>query len=80
MIIQDHSLVNEFPAHVERIQELNLTNDQFHQQYNQYHELDRQVRRIEEGLENAADDHLETLKRQRLTLKDTLYSQIQRSA
>ncbi|MBY5993738.1 YdcH family protein [Ferrimonas balearica] len=80
MIIPDHSLVNEFPAHVELIQELNLSDDQFHKLYNDYHELDRQVRRIEEGLEAAADEYLEGLKMQRLQLKDELYQRIQKAA
>ncbi|MBY5923434.1 YdcH family protein [Ferrimonas balearica] len=76
MIVADHSLVNEFPAHVDQIQELNLSDDTFHKLYNQYHELDREIRRIEEGLEAAADETLEGLKKQRLQLKDDLYERI----
>ncbi|MBY6188251.1 DUF465 domain-containing protein [Marinobacter hydrocarbonoclasticus] len=77
MIVQDHSLVNEFPAHVDQIQELNLSDDTFHTLYNQYHELDREIRRIEEGLDAAADETLEGLKKQRLQLKDDLFQRIQ---
>ncbi|WP_417350059.1 YdcH family protein [Ferrimonas sp.] len=79
MIIQDHSLVNEFPNQVELIQELNLSDDTFHKLYNEYHELDREVRRIEEGLENTTDEYLESLKLKRLTLKDDLYSRLKQA-
>ncbi|USD39624.1 MULTISPECIES: YdcH family protein [Ferrimonas] len=79
MIIQDHSLVNEFPAHVELIQELNLSDDNFHQLYNQYHELDREVRRIEEGLENTTDEVLEGMKLKRLNLKDQLFERLKQA-
>ncbi|TKB47992.1 DUF465 domain-containing protein [Ferrimonas sediminicola] len=79
MIIQDHSLVNEFPNQVDLIQELNLADDTFHKLYNQYHELDREVRRIEEGLENTTDEYLESLKLKRLGLKDELYNRLQQA-
>ena len=79
MIVQDHSLVNEFPGHVELIQELNLSDNQFHAMYNQYHEVDRQVRRIEEGFESTSDAVLESMKRERLQLKDSLFARLQAS-
>lgn len=76
MIVEDHSLVNEFPHEKAVIEELNLVDNLFHQMFNEYHELDREVHRVEEGLA-ACDDHtLETLKYRRLNLKDTLYTKI----
>ncbi|TKB51824.1 YdcH family protein [Ferrimonas aestuarii] len=79
MIVQDHSLVNDFPAYVNRIQELNLSDDTFHKMYNEYHELDREVRRIEEGIENTTDEYIEALKLKRLNLKDELFNRIKQA-
>ncbi|WP_028117149.1 YdcH family protein [Ferrimonas senticii] len=77
MIVEDHSLVNEFPQDKHLIEQLNLADNQFHQLYNQYHELDRQVHRIEAGFEVSDERFLETLKYRRLNLKDLLFSAIQ---
>jgi uncharacterized protein YdcH (DUF465 family) len=35
--------------------------------------MDHQIVRIEEGVENTADDYLEELKKKRLNLKDQLW-------
>ncbi|QIZ77787.1 YdcH family protein [Ferrimonas lipolytica] len=79
MIIEDHSLVNEFPKDKTLIQELNMVDNQFHQLFNEYHELDREVHRIEEGIEVSEDAHLESLKVRRLSLKDSLFGAIQQA-
>ncbi|SHH95294.1 YdcH family protein [Ferrimonas marina] len=76
MIVDDHSLISEFPKDKALIQDLNMRDDEFHVLYNQYHEIDREVHRIEEGLENTADDYLEGLKVKRLQLKDQLFQRI----
>ncbi|WP_298441393.1 DUF465 domain-containing protein [uncultured Ferrimonas sp.] len=79
MIIEDHSLVNEFPHDKRLIEELNLTDNQFHKLFNDYHELDREVHRIEEGIEVSDDAYLENLKFRRVTLKDTLFNALQQA-
>ena len=42
--------------------------------FDDYHDLDHEMFRIEEGVENTSDEYLESLKKQRLHLKDQLYS------
>ncbi|MCK5359332.1 MAG: YdcH family protein, partial [Gammaproteobacteria bacterium] len=48
----------------------------FSKLFDSYHEVEHEVRRIEEGVENTSDDYLDGLKKKRLYLKDTLYSMI----
>lgn len=73
MSIANHSLANELPEFKERIHELKIENMHFHKLFNEYHDVDKEIHRIEEGVENTADDYLEGLKKQRLNLKDQLF-------
>jgi uncharacterized protein YdcH (DUF465 family) len=42
----------------------------------QYHEVDHQVRSLENADQPTTDEHMEDLKKQRLNLKDNLYKMI----
>ena len=76
MIPEKHDLHHEFPEHRERIHELKVGNTHFAKMFEQYHDVNREVRRIEEGVENTSDEYLEDLKKKRLLLKDRLYEMI----
>ncbi len=76
MLGEKHDLHHEFPEHGERIRELKMGNAHFSKLFDSYHEVEHEVRRIEEGVENTSDDYLDGLKKKRLYLKDTLYSMI----
>lgn len=77
MIPEKHDLHHEFPEHHDRIHELKMSNAHFARLFDDYHEVNREVRRIEEGVENTSDEYLENLKKKRLSLKDQLYGMIQ---
>lgn len=80
MFGEHHHLVKEFPEHKDRIHELKVGNHaHFNKLYDQYNELDNSIYRIEEGIENTSDDYLETLKKQRLALKDELLAIIKQA-
>ena len=79
MIIERHSLAKELPEFKEKIHELKMNDNHFSRLFDEYHNLDNEVIRIEEGVENSSDDYLETLKKKRLALKDELF-QILRSS
>ena len=79
MSIEKHDLVHEFPELRERIHELKTQDDHFAKLFTEYNELDHEVRRIEEGVENTSDDYLETRKKMRLLLKDQLYGMLKQS-
>ena len=78
MLGEKHDLRHEFPEYVNRIHELKMENSHFSKLFDEYHELDQEVRRIENGVENTSDFYLEDLKKKRLHLKDTLYGMITR--
>ncbi|MGA0806173.1 MAG: YdcH family protein [Pseudohongiellaceae bacterium] len=79
MSIEKHDLVHEFPELRERIHVLKTTDHHFARLFNEYHDLDHEVRRIEEGVENTSDAYLETRKKMRLLLKDQLYGMLRNS-
>ncbi len=79
MMIEKHDLVHEFPEYRERIHELKTGNRHFARLFDEYHELDHEVRRIEEGVETPADAYIEELKKKRLQHKDELYAMIRES-
>jgi uncharacterized protein YdcH (DUF465 family) len=76
MLGEKHDLHHEFPEHRERIHELKIGNSHFAKLFEDYHQVEHEVRRIEEGVENTSDAYLEDLKKRRLSLKDALYSMI----
>ncbi len=75
-MLKKHDLHHEFPEHYDRIHELKMNNNHFARLFKTYHELDHEILRIEEGVENHADDYVEDLKKKRLYHKDQLYKMI----
>lgn len=73
MALEKHDLLHEFPEHKERIHQLKVENKNFAKLFSDYHDLDHEVLRIEQGVENTSDDYLELKKKERLSLKDQLY-------
>ena len=76
MIIERHSLAKELPEYKDKIHDLKMSNNHFSRLFDEYHELDHEVIRIEEGIENTSDEYLDGLKKKRLALKDELYSML----
>lgn len=75
-MIEHHDLRHEFPEYADRIHELKTTDENFRGLFDQYHTLDREVRRIELDIEPTSDEHLEEKKRERVRLKDALYAML----
>jgi len=73
MLTEKHDLVHELPEHRDTIRNLKMTNNHFARLFDQYHEVDHEVHRIETGVENTSDDYLEERKKVRLHLKDELF-------
>jgi hypothetical protein len=76
MLSEKHDLVHEFPEHKETIHNLKITDSHFARLFDEYHELDHEIHRMETGVETPSDDVLEEKKKQRLNLKDQLYKMI----
>lgn len=67
-----HDLAEEFPDDVEKLHELKLNDAHFAKLAEDYHAINREIHRIEAGVEAAADERTEDLKKQRLKLKDEI--------
>lgn len=76
MFGEKHDLIHELPEYKDRIHELKVSDSHFARLFDEYHELDTQVRKIEEGIENTDDAYLEELKKKRLQYKDELYAML----
>ncbi|ARU54933.1 MAG: DUF465 domain-containing protein [Pseudomonadales bacterium] len=76
MTIEKHDLHHEFPEMADEIHELKTSNAHFAKLFDQYHNVDQQVRRIETGVENTSDEFLEQVKKERLNLKDQLFQML----
>lgn len=74
MLGENHDLFHELPEFVDRIDQLKTRNGQFARLFDEYHQVNREVERIEENNEGHADAYVEDLKKQRLHLKDTLFA------
>lgn len=73
MLGEKHDLIHELPEYRERIHDLKLSDAHFAKLFNEYDELDHEIRRCETGVEVHADEFVENLKKQRLALKDQLF-------
>ena len=76
MLGEKHDLIHEFPEYKDKIHELKTTNQHFARLFEEYHDLEHEVRRIEEGVETPSDDYLEERKKIKLSLKDQLFEML----
>jgi len=76
MLTEKHDLIHEFPEHRDAIHKLKTSNNHFARLFEEYHEVDHEIHRIETDIETTSDDYLEEKKKQRLFLKDELFKMI----
>lgn len=76
MLNEKHDLIHELPEHRETIHNLKMTDNHFAKLFDEYHEIDHEVHRIETNIETTSDEYLEEKKKQRLHLKDELLKMI----
>ena len=67
-----HELAAEFPADVAVIHQLKVGDAHFAKLAESYHELNREIHRIESDVEPASDEQTELLKKKRLALLDEI--------
>jgi uncharacterized protein YdcH (DUF465 family) len=78
MTLEKHDLHHEFPEFTNEIHHLKMNDNHFARLFNEYHDVDQEVHRIEQGVENTSDEYLESKKKQRLKLKDNLFVMIKK--
>jgi uncharacterized protein YdcH (DUF465 family) len=71
-----HELSAEFPDLADKIHALKTSDAHFAKLADEYHELNRQIHRIETDVEPASDEHQTELRKQRMALKDELYAML----
>ncbi|WP_150522950.1 YdcH family protein [Roseibium sediminis] len=67
-----HELHEEFPDQVQAIHNLKTSDNHFARLANEYHEVNREIHRIEAEIQPTSDDVLEDFKKKRLHLKDQI--------
>lgn len=72
MALEHHPLITEFPEHREAIHALKTDNAHFQHLMDSYEATDKEIIRMEEGIETPEDAVLTDLKKQRLSLKDQI--------
>lgn len=72
MPIAHHPLITEFPEHRDLIHSLKEESAHFQKLMDAYEDLDKEIFRMEEGIETPADEVLTDLKKRRLDLKDQI--------
>ena len=80
MPIEKHDLLHELPEHRDTIHDLKMSDAHFARLFDEYHDVDKEVHRIEENIETPSDEYTHERKIKRLALKDELLQIIQKAA
>ena len=67
-----HELAADFPEHTDKIHDLKTTDAHFARLADEYHKINREVHRIETGVEAASQFREEDLRKTRMRLKDEI--------
>ena len=76
--MERHDLLHEFPEYKEKIHELKVSDPEFKELFDEYHELEHEIHRINTGEEVVTDEHTHELKARLLFMKDELYAMLTR--
>ncbi len=71
-----HEIPEEFPEYKDKIHDMKMNNGHFARLFDEYHELNREIHRIEAAGINTSDEEFENLKLVRLRLKDEIYQML----
>lgn len=71
-----HELPEEFPDKIDVMHDLKLNDAHFQRLSEEYHELNRQIHRVETGIEPTSEQFETELRKKRLHLKDEIASML----
>lgn len=74
--MEKHTLHHDFPEFDEKIHQLKVSNHHFKKLFDEYHEVNNKINRIESGAELVSDETLNEARSRRVHLKDELYSML----
>lgn len=67
-----HELAEEFPEYADQMHRLKTSDAHFAKLADAYHDVNREIHRLETRVEAASEEHEEGLRRQRMRLKDEI--------
>jgi uncharacterized protein YdcH (DUF465 family) len=73
MSVEHHDLIHEFPEMKDRIHEMKIGDHHFRKLFDEYHELTRNIEKMEDEVTPVATRTEEEAKVRRVYLKDELY-------
>lgn len=71
-----NDLRDEFPDAVDILHQLKVHDAHFAKLAERYHDLNREIHRVESDVEPASDERIETLKKQRLSMLDDISTMV----
>jgi uncharacterized protein YdcH (DUF465 family) len=71
-----HELAEEFPEHVEKMHEMKQADAHFAKLFDAYHDVNRAIHRAETDVEPTDDFNMESMRKERLKLKDEIYGML----
>lgn len=78
-MLTKHQLTEEFPEFETKIHELKTTDNHFKNLFEEYDRLDHEIYRIESDTEPASDDTLNSLRMERVHIKDQIYNYLNKN-
>ena len=73
MSVEHHDLIHEFPEMKDQIHEMKIGDHHFRKLFDEYHELTRNIEKMEDEVTPVATRTEEEAKVRRVNLKDELY-------
>ena len=67
-----HELAEDFPEHTQKIHDLKASDAHFARLADEYHKINREVHRVETGVEPGGQVREEELRKTRMRLKDEI--------
>ncbi|AHL74265.1 hypothetical protein CH92_03850 [Stutzerimonas stutzeri] len=80
MYVEHHPLINDFPEKREQLHKLRQQDPAFPRKADTYEALDKQICRVEEGVETLDDEPLSALKQERVALKNDIVRDLKRAS
>ena len=71
-----HELLEEFPDKADKIHALKTSDAHFAKLADEYHSVNRAVHRAETDVEPTDDAHMQEMRKQRMMLKDQIWSML----
>jgi uncharacterized protein YdcH (DUF465 family) len=69
-----------FPEYRELISRLKTSDHHFARLFDKHNDLDQRIKNMESGIEPGTHEQIETLKKEKLLLKDQLYEILRKAA